>query len=69
MYLVFQRESNETINEDVLASVIRIATRSGSVITGSQLHRLVIKTLNQNTDPSLLTFVTLRGVSDSLLAL
>ncbi|KAD6795056.1 hypothetical protein R6Q59_021036 [Mikania micrantha] len=44
MFLMFQRETKESLNEYVLASVIRTAARLGSVIRGSQLHTLVVKT-------------------------
>ncbi|KAI3790255.1 hypothetical protein L2E82_03171 [Cichorium intybus] len=44
MFLMFQRSSDETPNEYVLASVIRTATQLESVIKGSQLHGLVVKT-------------------------
>ncbi|KAI3802983.1 hypothetical protein L1987_31130 [Smallanthus sonchifolius] len=44
MFLMFQREGKESLNEYVLASVIRAVTWLGSAIRGSQLHSLVVKT-------------------------
>ncbi|KAK9071339.1 hypothetical protein SSX86_009907 [Deinandra increscens subsp. villosa] len=44
MFLMFQRDSKESVNEYLLASVIRTATQLGSGIKGFQLHGLVVKT-------------------------
>ncbi|KAK1417255.1 hypothetical protein QVD17_26380 [Tagetes erecta] len=44
LFVMFQRDAKEMLNEYVLASVIRTATQLGSVIRGSQLHCLVVKT-------------------------
>ncbi|XP_076958802.1 pentatricopeptide repeat-containing protein At4g39530-like [Bidens hawaiensis] len=44
MFVVFQREVKESLNEYVLASVVRSAARLGCLIRGCQLHSLVFKT-------------------------
>ncbi|XP_024979814.1 pentatricopeptide repeat-containing protein At4g39530 [Cynara cardunculus var. scolymus] len=44
VFLMFQRNCEETPNEYVLASVIRTSTQLGSAVRGSQLHSLVVKT-------------------------
>ncbi|KAL9993239.1 putative tetratricopeptide-like helical domain superfamily [Helianthus debilis subsp. tardiflorus] len=44
MFVVFQRERKERLNEYVLASVIRAVTQLGCVVKGCELHSLVVKT-------------------------